>query len=155
MFPTILFSSHPCREILAGWLGVECGSYTQISDSLHVYDSRWEDVMASTALPRVSPNHDRLALPRQESDRAFRELERRVEQMIDPETDTDTLEGWPPGTAHPSLTGTSGGPHGRSSPPPSPDGIRRPHHVSLHQSCLSTALVQMVLEQTEADQRDQ
>ena len=81
------------QEILAGWLGVECGSYTQISDSLHVYDSRWEDVMASTALPRVSPNHDRLALPRQESDRAFRELERRVEQMIDPETDTDTLEG--------------------------------------------------------------
>ena len=30
------------QEILAGWLGVECGSYTQISDSLHVYDSRWE-----------------------------------------------------------------------------------------------------------------
>ena len=81
------------QEILAGWLGVECGSYTQISDSLHAYDSRWEDVTASTALPRVSPNNDRLALPRKESDRAFKELERRVEKMIDPQTESDTLEG--------------------------------------------------------------
>ena len=107
------------QEILAGWLGVECGSYTQISDSLHVYDSRWEDVMASTALPRVSLNHDRLALPRQESERAFSELKRRVEQMIDPETDMDTLEGlasWD--SAPPVLQEHIGGPHGRSSPPP-------------------------------------
>ena len=81
------------QEILAGWLGVECGSYNQISDSLHVYDSDWDDVMASTALPIVSPNEDSLALPRQESDRVFRELELRVEQMIDPATRQDTLEG--------------------------------------------------------------
>ena len=81
------------QEILAGWLGVECGSYTQISDSLHVYDSRWEDVIASTALPEVSPNTDRLNLPRKESDWVFKELERRVEKMIDPETERDMLEG--------------------------------------------------------------
>ena len=46
------------QELLAGWLGVECGSYSQISDSLHVYDRDWKNVMASTALPSVSPNDD-------------------------------------------------------------------------------------------------
>ena len=81
------------QEIMAGWLGVECGSYTQISDSLHVYDSDWNDVMASTALPSVAMNDDSLALPRQESDRVFRELELRVERLIDPATQPDVLEG--------------------------------------------------------------
>ena len=81
------------QEILAGWLGVECGSYSQISDSLHVYDSDWDDVMRSTALPNVAPNDDTLALPRQESDRVFGDLELLVEQLIDPATQPDRLEG--------------------------------------------------------------
>ena len=81
------------QEILAGWLGVECGSYSQISDSLHVYDSDWDDVMSSTALPSVAPNDDSLALPRRESDRAFGELELLVEQLIDPATHPDAVEG--------------------------------------------------------------
>ena len=81
------------QEILAGWLGVECGSYSQISDSLHVYDSDWDDVMASTPLPSVASNNDSLALPRQESDRVFRELELLVEQLIDPASQPDALEG--------------------------------------------------------------
>ena len=80
------------QEILAGWLGVECGSYSQISDSLHVYDSDWDDVMRSTALPSVASNDDSLALPRRESDRVFRELELRIEQLIDPATQPDALE---------------------------------------------------------------
>ena len=81
------------QEILAGWLGVECGSYVQMSDSLHVYDCRWEDVMASRALPSVSPSNDCLALPRRDSGRMFKELERRMEMMIDSETHPDVLEG--------------------------------------------------------------
>ena len=81
------------QEILAGWLGVGCGSFNQISDSLHVYDRDWDNVMNSTALPNVSPSTDCLGQPRQESDRLFRELERRVEQMIDPETEAGVLQG--------------------------------------------------------------
>ena len=81
------------QEILAGWLGVECGSYTQISGSLHVYDRDWQNVTASTALPNVARNDDHLTLPRQESDRVFKELESRIERLIDPETQPDTLEG--------------------------------------------------------------
>ena len=80
------------QEILAGWLGVDCGPYTQISDSLHVYDRDWKNVMGSAALQTDFRNDDRLALSRQESDRVFEELERRVEKMIDPETEPDSLE---------------------------------------------------------------
>ena len=81
------------QEILAGWLGVECGTYNQISDSLHVYNRHWKNVVESPLLPNISPNTDYLKLSRQESDRIFKELERRVEQMINPETGQETLEG--------------------------------------------------------------
>ena len=81
------------QEILAGWLGVECGSYNQISDSLHVYDRDWDNVISSTAVQSVSLNTDYLAQPRRESDRLFRELELRVQRMIDPDTTPDELDG--------------------------------------------------------------
>ena len=72
---------------------MECGTYNQISDSLHVYDRHWEKVVESLPLPDISPNTDYLKLSRQESDRVFKELEHRVEQMINPETGPEALEG--------------------------------------------------------------
>ena len=81
------------QEILAGWLGVECGSYNQISDSLHVYDRDWKNLTASTALENVAHNDDSLALPRQASDEIFKELEFRVERMMNPSTQTDIIQG--------------------------------------------------------------
>ena len=80
------------QEVLAGWLGVECGSYNQISDSLHVYDRDWEKVARSIPAEPTCSNTDYLAQPRQASDLIFSELERRVEVMINPETDPDTIE---------------------------------------------------------------
>ena len=91
--------------------------------------------MASTALPSVAPNDDSLALPRQESYRVFRELELRVEQLIDPETKPDTLEGL--ASRHDAPQGLqehSCRPHCGSPPPSRPDGCGRPNHVSLHQT---------------------
>jgi thymidylate synthase len=32
------------QEIMAGWLGVEVGTYNHISDSLHVYERHWQDL---------------------------------------------------------------------------------------------------------------
>ena len=81
------------QELLAGWLGVECGSYTQISDSLHVYDRDWKSMVDSTALPSVSRNTDKLDLPKQESDRVFKQLEHRILLMIDGKAKPDVLEG--------------------------------------------------------------
>jgi thymidylate synthase len=34
------------QEIVAGWLGVEVGSYTHVSDSLHVYQRHWAELDA-------------------------------------------------------------------------------------------------------------
>ena len=80
------------QEVLAGWLGIECGSYNQISDSLHVYERDWVNVMNSFSFWNAAPNTDCLAQPRLESEQLFRELEFRVEQMMDPGTEPDVLE---------------------------------------------------------------
>ena len=80
------------QEVMAGWLEVECGSYNQISDSLHVYDRDWENVARSMPVVRASANVDDLAQPRHASNRLFSELERRVELMASPETEPDAVE---------------------------------------------------------------
>ena len=81
------------QEILAGWLNVECGTYNQLSDSLHIYDGDTADVLASDPLPDVALNTDSLALPRDESDQVFKELEGRIEKLIDPDLASGALEG--------------------------------------------------------------
>ena len=73
------------QEILAGWLNVECGTYNQVSDSLHVYERNTDDVLGSKPLPDVALNTDSLKLPKDESDQVFKELEGRIEQLIDPD----------------------------------------------------------------------
>ena len=73
------------QEILAGWLNVECGTYNQVSDSLHVYEQDTDDVLGSKSLLDVSLNTDSLKLPKDESDQVFKELEGRIEQLIDPD----------------------------------------------------------------------
>lgn len=43
------------QEIMAGWLGVEIGTYNHISDSLHVYERHWQELeifeTESTVIP--------------------------------------------------------------------------------------------------------
>ncbi|MBI4524759.1 MAG: hypothetical protein HY695_13225 [Deltaproteobacteria bacterium] len=80
------------QEIIAGWLGVECGSYNQISDSLHLYSRDEKNVAKSRPLEKVVVNTDSLALPLKESELAFRELEQRIERMIVPELKQGELE---------------------------------------------------------------
>lgn len=71
------------QEIIAGWLGIECGTYNQISDSLHVYKRNEKDVRKSSRSKiRAAVNTDSLALPWKESRQAWKELEKRVERMI-------------------------------------------------------------------------
>ena len=70
------------QEVMAGWLGIDCGAYHQVSDSLHIYDLNEESVLATALLPDLPSSTDSLALPKESSEAAFRELERRVERMI-------------------------------------------------------------------------
>lgn len=80
------------QEVMAGWLGIGCGAYHQVSDSLHIYEHNEETVLASTLLPNLPSNTDSLALPKELSETAFKELGRRVELMIVPDIRRDQLE---------------------------------------------------------------
>jgi len=70
------------QEIVAGWLDIECGTYNQISDSMHIYEDNKETISKSLPPARAILNADSLALPRKESELAWKELELRAERMI-------------------------------------------------------------------------
>lgn len=79
------------QEIIAGWLNVECGTYNQISDSMHIYEDNKETISKFLPPPRAILNTDSLALPRKESELAWKELELRTERMIADELKKDKL----------------------------------------------------------------
>ena len=81
------------QEVMAGWLGVDCGAYHQVSDSLHLYEHHEECVFALAPLPDLPPNTDSLALPKEASETAFGELGRRIERLIAPSLRRDELAG--------------------------------------------------------------
>ena len=73
------------QEIMAGWLGIECGSYHQISDSLHIYERDETNILKSDSLDDLPTNMDLLTLPKEKSEWAFTEIEQRIDRMIAPE----------------------------------------------------------------------
>ncbi len=60
-------------EVMAGWLGVQPGSYTHFSDSLHAYET---DIAGYAVVGGATPtpHADRLDLPHDESHRVLAEL---------------------------------------------------------------------------------
>jgi thymidylate synthase len=69
------------QEIIAGWLQVELGAFTLMTDSLHVYDNDADAVQSAVAIPPVE-SADSLSLLRDDSELAFGELARVVDQII-------------------------------------------------------------------------
>lgn len=68
------------QEVLAGWLGVEVGTYNHLSDSLHVYI---EDINQLSIKEDVAlVNTDSLSLPKLESEHAFMELARCIDYLM-------------------------------------------------------------------------
>lgn len=69
------------QEVLAGWIGVQPGSYMHISDSLHIY--RDDVASVATSLDAEVPASTlRLSFPRSVSEPALRELDSRARAMI-------------------------------------------------------------------------
>jgi thymidylate synthase len=58
------------QEIMAGWLGIEVGSFVLVSDSLHIYEQNIEKLKISGIVP-TARNTDSLALPKEEFDRVL------------------------------------------------------------------------------------
>jgi len=80
------------HEVIAGWLGARLGHFHLVTDSLHVYDSDLSVVDGATAgvLPA---NRDSLALTKNDSDEAFRELSHVVDCIISPSASDDRILG--------------------------------------------------------------
>lgn len=81
------------QEIMAGWLGCELGSYTHISDSLHLYDDTLAHAYSyyKVSAPR---NSDVLSLSKGQAETCWSELNRRVDGFIEldlSETALDSL----------------------------------------------------------------
>lgn len=69
------------QEVMAGWLGLNLGSYHHFSDSLHVYDTDTSDFKRS--LSCVAPiSNDVFTFSKIESDRQFTILEELVDTII-------------------------------------------------------------------------
>lgn len=68
------------QEVMAGWLGLEVGTYTHISDSLHVYESDTATFEASGDSVALQSD-DRLDLPREEWLPVFAEMLEAAERL--------------------------------------------------------------------------
>jgi thymidylate synthase len=79
------------QEVLAGWLGVQPGSYNHVSDSLHFYerDGAVADRLQPANIP--PPNSDSLLLPKVESEKAFRSLSAFGDLLTNDNNDSDKI----------------------------------------------------------------
>jgi thymidylate synthase len=69
------------QEVLAGWIGVEPGTYTHFSDSLHVYEQDMDLAFNSSRVP-VARSIESLALPIGPSEPIWREMNRRLNLLV-------------------------------------------------------------------------
>lgn len=69
------------QEILAAWIGVEVGTYTVLSDSLHVYERTWETVVRSSTT-RLPKDKDGWGLPEPEWQPVFDEVWRCAGRLV-------------------------------------------------------------------------
>lgn len=67
------------QEIIAGWLQIETGSYNHFSDSLHLYESEFDRIKIGKK--SEMENNDSLALSKEESERIFKEIYRRMKML--------------------------------------------------------------------------
>ncbi|HLH36157.1 MAG TPA: thymidylate synthase [Alloacidobacterium sp.] len=69
------------QEVMAGWLGIEIGSYTHFSDSLHIYEGELKTILDSARVPSDS-NADSLAFPKEVADPIWAEMNDRVNRLV-------------------------------------------------------------------------
>lgn len=91
------------QEIMAGWLGLDVGSFVLLTDSLHLYEHDIENVSMINVPPSVR-NEDSLALPKEKFDRVLTLLGCAMDELRDGSLPTerflelieanDMPEGW-------------------------------------------------------------
>ena len=69
------------QEILAGWLGLQPGTYSQVSDSLHSYEHDLASLRSSSTAD-VAPSSDHYDLPKDSSHRVISEMVHHASRFI-------------------------------------------------------------------------
>jgi thymidylate synthase len=89
-FPHNVVQFSTLQEVLAGWLGLELGTYHHYSDSLHLYD---QDGDVASHLEDIAPpeSEDCLSVPKPESDHAFLALSQLCDICANAERSSDDL----------------------------------------------------------------
>ncbi len=88
------FAQFTClQEVLAGWLGVEVGTYHHWSDSLHIYSTDAAKFSCDPEIPSLASNTDSLALDMVRGETVILELYRRMVEMTAQDVGVKTLEG--------------------------------------------------------------
>lgn len=78
------------QEILAGWLDVEIGAYHQISDSLHIYESDWQQVGILQSQMKIS-NTDRLGINKEHFDTMLESIFMAMQRLSADNLDEDSF----------------------------------------------------------------
>jgi thymidylate synthase len=65
------------QEVVAGWLGIEVGTYHQLSDSLHIYE-RDISKIRQRSKPESHRNPDSLMLPKMQSEQIWGDIAHRM-----------------------------------------------------------------------------
>jgi thymidylate synthase len=79
------------QEFLAGWLGVQLGSYHHLSDSLHIYIADMHEVQASSFKVAVPEDSMSFALPRADWDVVIAAVLRRLDILTLPSANRETF----------------------------------------------------------------
>lgn len=69
------------QEVLSGWLGLETGSYAQVSDSMHIYTRDLSAVRSSLALVDTPKNLDSFAMDRSTWEKIFPGAMKRLDAL--------------------------------------------------------------------------
>ena len=81
------------QEVLAGWLGLELGPYSQWSDSLHVYAEHVDAVGATAFGDEIPASDDRFDDPKDVSERSFGVLSDYMDRIVSGEVSSAELLG--------------------------------------------------------------
>lgn len=71
------------HEVLSGWLSVELGSYNQLSDSLHIYESDFKYIDNDCSVD-IQRNTESISFPKKVSEVAFSRLAQCMDAMLSP-----------------------------------------------------------------------
>lgn len=78
------------QEIMAGWLGIELGGYHHFADSLHLYD-RDAPVEKRIDIQLLPENEESIALPKNESEKAFQVLSKLADALASPSSSINRM----------------------------------------------------------------